>query len=118
VRPDERIDVVELLMKQRPCRHLPVVEDRHLVGIVSERDLLEGSTPPPATAKDAMTRCPRTVAPTLPAAEAGSILLSEQFGCLPVVRDGVLVGIVTEVDYMEWLADQCRPRRAAGINAV
>jgi CBS domain-containing protein len=104
VAPDERLDVVELLMKQRPCRHLPVVQDRHVVGIVSDRDLLEGGEPAPRTAAEAMTKTPRTVPPTLPAAEAGSILLNERFGALPVVRDGVLVGIVTESDYMEWLA--------------
>lgn len=104
VEPNERLDVVELLMKQRPCRHLPVVENRHVIGIVSDRDLLESGSPPPKNAREAMTRSPRTVPPTLPAAEAGSIMLSERFGALPVVRDGVLVGIVTEADYMEWLA--------------
>ena len=104
VAPDERLDVVELLMKQRPCRHMPVVQDRNIVGILSDRDLLEGGEPPPRTAGEAMTKTPRTVPPTLPAAEAGTILLTERFGALPVVRDGILVGIVTESDYMEWLA--------------
>jgi CBS domain-containing protein len=104
VTPEEGLDVMELLMKQRPCRHLPVVEDRRVIGMVSDRDLLQSGTPPPKNAREVMTRRPRTVPPTLPAAEAGSILLAEHFGALPVVREGALVGIVTEVDYMAWLA--------------
>jgi CBS domain-containing protein len=47
-----------------------------------------------------MTRDPLTVAPTTPLREAAAILQGSKLGCLPVVEDGRLVGIVTRADLL------------------
>ncbi|MCA9609135.1 MAG: CBS domain-containing protein [Myxococcales bacterium] len=102
-------------MSLRRIRHLPVVRGEELVGLVSHRDLLraqahfsaktpreEGKTIASVIARDVMTADVRTVPPTMPADEAAMILVDTKFGCLPVVEDGRLVGIVTEADFLRW----------------
>ncbi len=101
-------------MSLRRIRHLPVVRGEQLVGLVSHRDLLRAqahfmATPRDASttiasvlARDVMTTEVTTVASTMPADEAAMILVDAKFGCLPVVDDGALVGIVTEADFLRW----------------
>ena len=104
------------LLKEHEIRHLPVLKDgERLVGIVSERDIKQAS-PSPATAleireiyylldkvkvKQIMTRRPYTVSSSAPIEEAALILREKKIGCLPVVDDGKLVGILTETDIID-----------------
>jgi len=104
------------LLKDREIRHLPVLKDgEKLVGIVTERDIKQAS-PSPATAleireiyylldkvkvKQIMTRRPYTISSTAPIEEAALIMREKRIGCLPVVEEGRLVGILTETDILD-----------------
>jgi acetoin utilization protein AcuB len=100
------------LMEENGIRHLPVVDDGRLVGIVTWGDIREASASD-ATALSVyelrylldaltvgyiMTPHPITVTPQTTVARAAQILLEQKIGCLPVVRHGKLVGIITESD--------------------
>lgn len=104
------------MLKEREIRHLPVLKDGDkLVGIVSERDIKLAS-PSPATAleireiyylldkvkvRQIMTRRPYTISPSAPIEEAALIMREKKIGCLPVVENGRLVGILTETDILD-----------------
>ena len=101
------------LCRERRIRHLPVLEDDRLVGIVSDRDL-RSATPAlgdPARAEalgrilvhEVMVREVATAHPDDPIEEAANALRERKIGCLPVIEDGALVGIVTSSDVMEAL---------------
>jgi acetoin utilization protein AcuB len=101
------------LMRQEHIRRMPVVDKGgRLVGIVSDRDLLLAS-PSPATSlsaweityllgkitvHDVMTKKVITVTEDTPLEDAARIMADSKIGGLPVVRDGALVGIITETD--------------------
>ncbi len=101
------------LMRDEKVRRLPVLNKKgELTGIVSERDLLYAS-PSPATSLSIhelhyllskitvdkiMTRDVITVSEYTPLEEAARIMADNKIGGLPVVRDGKLVGIITESD--------------------
>jgi acetoin utilization protein AcuB len=100
-------------MRDEKVRRLPVLNKKgELVGIVSEKDLLYAS-PSPATSlsiheihylvskitvDEVMTRDVFTVSEYTPLEEAARIMADNKIGGLPVVRDGRLVGIITESD--------------------
>lgn len=101
------------LMHNEDVRRLPVL-DRHgkMVGIVSELDLLKVS-PSPATSlsvyeipyllakvkmTDVMTKDVITVEEDTPLEEAARIMADNKIGGLPVMRDGNVVGMITETD--------------------
>jgi acetoin utilization protein AcuB len=101
--------------RRRGIRHLPVVDDGMLVGIVSDRDL-KRALPPPASGMEApapefatmpveriMTRAVITTGPTVSVEEAGRVMVSEKISALPVTEAGRLVGIVTETDVVALL---------------
>jgi acetoin utilization protein AcuB len=104
------------LLKERGIRHLPVLKDGDkLVGIVSERDIKQAS-PSSATAleireiyylldkvkvKQIMTRRPYTISSNAPIEEGALIMREKKIGCLPVVDEGRLVGILTESDILD-----------------
>jgi len=114
VREADDLALAESLLRLGGIRHLPVVRDRKLVGILSHRDVLRsGISGKPAARETAvsevMTREPTTIRPGLGLAHAARLLLERKFGCLPVCDDdGTLVGIVTEADFVRFAADVVR----------
>lgn len=111
--PDTPIDEALKLMRDSKVRRLPVLDkDGKLVGIVTEKDLLYVS-PSPATSlsihelhyliskikvKDVMAKDVITATEYTPLEEAARIMADNKIGSLPVMRDGKLVGIITETD--------------------
>jgi acetoin utilization protein AcuB len=104
------------IMREERIRHLPVLDKKsRLTGIVARTDLLHAS-PSPATSlsifelnyllanlhvEDVMTRPPITVSEDVPLEEAARVMVEKKIGCLPVMRDGDLVGMITETDIFE-----------------
>jgi len=108
LRPDDLVDLAASLMNWRHIRHVPVEdEDGHLVGLVTHRGLLRlltrGSTAPDGTSmtvREIMKENPTSVSSTTPTLEAIEIMRQSRIGCLPVVDDNQLVGIVTSYDFL------------------
>jgi acetoin utilization protein AcuB len=99
--PDDHLDQVLERMTAGGYRHLPVVEDGRLIGIVSRADTREHvGHLSRSKVSGAMTAAPKTVTPETSVAEAARTMVREAIGALPVVEDGRLVGIVTASDLL------------------
>jgi CBS domain-containing protein/gamma-glutamyl:cysteine ligase YbdK (ATP-grasp superfamily) len=108
VRPDDLVDLAASVMTWRHIRHVPVEDaEGRLVGLVSHRALLKLLTrgapanDNPVTVREIMTSTPLTVSSTTPTLEAMEIMRQNRVGCLPVLDDGRLVGIVTSYDFLD-----------------
>ncbi len=111
---DDTLADARTCMERGRVRHLPVVREGKLVGLVTHRDLLAASFSVFAEVSEReehrlFARIPVrelmhdavTVSPPTSVREAARILLDNKFGCLPVVEDdGTLVGIITEADFL------------------
>lgn len=109
VAPEDLVDLAASLMDWQHLRHVPV-EDREgkLVGILSHRQMLrlvgrglEGEERRSVAVSELMRPDPVTVCPETPTLEAIAAMRDHKVGCLPVVEEGRLVGIVTEHDFIE-----------------
>lgn len=97
-------------------RHLPVVDgEERLVGLVTHRMVLAawvgrldpfnekpGEVAAQVPVEMIMEKEVVSISPDAPAAEAAGIMLKRKFGCLPVVENGKLAGIVTETDFLRY----------------
>ena len=113
IAPDTPIEDALKLMRESKVRRLPVLDkEGKLVGIITEKDLLYVS-PSPATSlsihelhyliskikvQDVMCKDVITATEYTPLEEAARIMADNKIGSLPVMRDGKLVGIITETD--------------------
>ncbi len=118
VSANDNLVTVGDLMDERNIRHAPVVENGRLVGLISNRDLLRNTVkgqaglPPEIersvqltiTAAEIMTRDVETTEPEQDIREAARVMLESKYGCLPVVEGSRLVGILTESDFVRFLA--------------
>ncbi len=100
------------LMRREHIRRTPVIKDGGLVGIVSDKDLLNAS-PSPATSlsiwemnyllskitvEDVMTTDVLTIQTDTPIEEAARIMVDNKIGGLPVMKGDRVVGVITETD--------------------
>jgi acetoin utilization protein AcuB len=97
-------------MQEHGIRHLPVRQGEALVGVVTDRDLrLATSTLAPAPlalgrpVSDVMSRRVETADPGDPVEDAARTMRERKIGCLPVVEDGRLVGMITGIDLLDAL---------------
>lgn len=105
VRTNDIVDFAATLMDWRHVRHIPVEDDSgKLVGLVSHRALLRlvangrvGDTAQ-VSVGEIMNPDPITVSPETSTVDAIRLMRDRQLACLPVLRDGKLVGLVTEHD--------------------
>lgn len=106
----QNLAIADELLRLNRIRHLPVVRQSKLVGLITHRDLLKATglkCPDPAKqplwASDIMTREVATVTPDTRLRDAVGLMLKNKFGCLPVVsEDGTLLGILTEADLVRY----------------
>ncbi|HHP7236941.1 CBS domain-containing protein [Longibacter sp.] len=108
VHENESIEFVACLMDWQRIRHVLIEDEQHrLVGLVSHRTLLRhladrnGTPDGGVPVREIMIREPVSVEPDLPTVEAVKLMREQKIGALPVVREGQLVGIITESDFIE-----------------
>lgn len=106
VHADDAVEVIANLMIWERIRHIPVEDHEHrLVGLVSHRSVLRfmtgGGNPRRTPVAEIMKRDVATVTPDTPTVDALRLMKKQSFGCLPVVQEGRLVGMITEEDFMD-----------------
>ncbi len=112
--PDARLLDAALIFRRTGIRHVPIVQSGRVVGLVTDHDvyrfspsLLSRITQDEYNAifentplERVMTRDPVTVSPDTPLREAAALLYERKLGCLPVVENGRLAGIITVSDML------------------
>jgi acetoin utilization protein AcuB len=114
ITPSTSVHAAQALMQQRKIRHLPVLKEGRLVGMISDRDI-RLVLPSPATSLsvweirhlldkltvgEVMTYFVMTTTPDCSVTEAVGRMLGHKVGALPVVEDGQVVGILTRTDVL------------------
>ncbi|MGA2383604.1 MAG: CBS domain-containing protein [Gemmatimonadales bacterium] len=114
IRMDKKLLAVEEIMGWAHIRHVPVVDAQgKLVGLLSQRDVLRSTLSDLASTQvdrrnqlghvslaDVMRREVLTIGPGESVQSAARLMRQHKYGCLPVVDDGRLVGIITEHDLL------------------
>jgi CBS domain-containing protein len=117
---NDKLTLADDIMHLGRIRHLPVLDDdgQQIVGVVSQRDLFRGALAralgygrraqrkvlDTLSVKEVMTSDVITTTPDMPLVEAARVLVERKMGCLPVVKNGRLVGILTEGDFVAMVA--------------
>jgi acetoin utilization protein AcuB len=114
VTPETTLPEAVALASRRGIRHLPIVHEGRLIGIVSDRDLKRAMASPAISLetheltyllnrlqmREIMTTEVITTGPTMPVEEAARLMVERKIGALPVTEGGRVVGIVTESDVL------------------
>lgn len=107
----DKLATAHKLMTERHIHHIPVVDaDDAVVGLISHRDILAASSsilnPQPRDTSNVplgeiMTTNVVTITPDTGTLKAAQYIHNSRHGCLPVVDEGSLIGIITEYDFVE-----------------
>jgi predicted transcriptional regulator len=108
VQKDDLIDLVAELMEWRKVRYMPVEDSKgKLSGLITSRILMRYFTERSRfngkqayLVKDIMRHDPITIGPDATIVEAMHLMRDKKLGCLPVVKDGELIGLITEMDFL------------------
>jgi CBS domain-containing protein len=111
----DTIDNARKVMTDRHIRHIPITDDENrLVGLVTQRNILAATGPEPdgqinkavdtgeagTLLSDIMIKNVSVVNKTDSLRTAAMFMQSHKYGCLPVVSDGRLAGIITDSDFI------------------
>jgi CBS domain-containing membrane protein len=116
---NDSLDLADEVMTLARIRHLPVIDEGRVVGVVSQRDLFKsalaaalgyGETAQKKLlktlrVKEVMSEPAIIISPEATIQEAVRLMLEKKIGCLPVVQGHTLVGIVTETDFLRYMVD-------------
>lgn len=119
LRLNDELSLADDIMQLGRIRHLPVVEEGRLVGIISQRDLFKASLASAmgygekakrafmktVAVKEVMVNEVITISPESCIEEAGKVMLEKKIGCLPVVEEGNLIGLITETDILRYYVE-------------
>jgi CBS domain-containing protein len=114
---NDNLRTVEERMASKQLRHLPVLEQGEVVGLVTQRDLFKAAQSSAmgygekaqqaylqsVRVKEIMTYPVVTIAPDTSVAAAADMMITTGIGCLPVVDDQKLIGMVTKTDLLRCL---------------
>ena len=119
---EDGLDKAEHLLKKYKIRHIPVVEGKKIVGMLSLNDILRISFADGAfreeenvsssiyemfTIRHLMRTKLETVSSYFTIKEVAMKFVESEYHSLPVVDDDILVGVVTTTDLINYLLDQC-----------
>ena len=115
LRENDSLLSARALMDLQRIRHIPIVTaDNAFIGLITHRDILSATISQlaeldPETQKEIDSGIPireimrtdiTSVSPESQLKQAAQLLLNHKYGCLPVVQDGELTGILTEADFL------------------
>jgi acetoin utilization protein AcuB len=109
VRLADTLATARTIMQAEGFKHLPVVETKRVLGVITDRDVRQHTAHlDEILVETVMTADPVIVSPDTTIEEAASVMLVKRIGCLPVVQNGGLVGIITATDLLRALLDIAR----------
>ena len=115
--PDDTLDLANDIISLGRIRHIPILDNGKLVGLISERDLIGAAANrifglnqksrsillKREMIKNIMKKRVVMVTPDTPIKDAATIMADKKIGCVPVVSDGALVGLVTATNVLHYL---------------
>lgn len=116
---NDTLQLAKDIMTLGRIRHFPVVDEGEVVGVVSQRDLFHASLGSvmkygekaerafldTVVIKAVMSGPPTTISPDASIKEAARLMAEKKIGCLPVIEEGRLIGLVTETDILREVAE-------------
>jgi CBS domain-containing membrane protein len=117
LKPEDTLDLANDIISLGRIRHIPVVEDGRLVGLLSERDLMGAAATEifglkqkrksallkTVLIKDVMKKKVMTIKPDASIKEAAHLMADKKIGCVPVIESGTLVGLLTTTDILRYV---------------
>jgi CBS domain-containing protein len=117
--PDDTLELASNVISLGRIRHIPVVENGELVGLLSERDLLgtaasklfglkqksKSALLRSVLVKDVMKKRVVTVRAGMPIKDAAHLMADKKIGCVPVVDDRTLIGLVTTTNILRYVEE-------------
>ena len=116
---DDILDIADDVMELGRIRHLPILENGRVVGVLSQRDLFYSALVKllgfkqrekkdvmrTVRVKDVMSKPVIAISPDVPVKVAAHMMMAKKIGCLPVVEGESLVGLVTETDILRYFVE-------------
>jgi CBS domain-containing protein len=117
LKPEDTLDLANDVISLGRIRHIPVVDDGRLVGILTERDLIGAAASQifglkqknksallkSVLIKEVMKKRVISAAPNTPIKEIAHLMAEKKVGCVPIVSAGALVGLVTTTDILRYV---------------